>query len=139
MFSGRRIPYMKDADAARMTAIDRTIDDRHPVRPPSDEARRLRRRRARCSRTLAQLWPYIWPSDRARPASGAWCWATVLLLVAKLATIAVPFTFKWAADALTGQGSRAGRGRLLARSGSFAAPIADDARLWRHAHPDGAC
>ena len=29
----------------------------------------------------------------------------VLLLVAKLATIAVPFTFKWAVDALTGQGS----------------------------------
>jgi ATP-binding cassette, subfamily B, heavy metal transporter len=29
----------------------------------------------------------------------------VLLLVAKLATIAVPFTFKWATDALTGQGS----------------------------------
>ena len=28
-----------------------------------------------------------------------------LLLLAKLATIAVPFTFKWAVDALTGQGS----------------------------------
>ena len=31
--------------------------------------------------------------------------AMVLLLAAKLATIAVPFTFKWATDALTGQGS----------------------------------
>ena len=29
----------------------------------------------------------------------------VLLLAAKLATIAVPFTFKWATDALAGQGS----------------------------------
>ena len=29
----------------------------------------------------------------------------VLLLLAKLATIAVPFTFKWAVDALTGQGT----------------------------------
>ena len=29
----------------------------------------------------------------------------VLLLAAKLATIAVPFTFKWATDALIGQGS----------------------------------
>ena len=29
--------------------------------------------------------------------------ATVLLLLAKLATIAVPFTFKWAVDALTGE------------------------------------
>ena len=31
--------------------------------------------------------------------------AMVLLLLAKLATIAVPFTFKWATDALAGQGS----------------------------------
>src|SRR6185503_10975007 len=31
-------------------------------------------------------------------------WATVLLLIAKLATISVPFTFKWAVDALTGEG-----------------------------------
>ena len=32
----------------------------------------------------------------------------VLLLIAKLATIAMPFTFKWATDALTGQGAAAG-------------------------------
>ena len=29
-------------------------------------------------------------------------WSMVLLLVAKLATLSVPFTFKWAIDALTG-------------------------------------
>src|SRR5258707_15897268 len=29
-------------------------------------------------------------------------WSMVLLLLAKLATLAVPFTFKWAIDALTG-------------------------------------
>ena len=34
----------------------------------------------------------------------------MLLLAAKLATIAVPFTFKWATDALVGAGHRAGRG-----------------------------
>ena len=55
--------------------------------------------------TLRRLWPYIWPSDRRRPASSACMLATLLLLFAKLATIAVPFTFKWAADALAGQGS----------------------------------
>jgi ATP-binding cassette subfamily B protein len=32
-------------------------------------------------------------------------WSVVLLLVAKLATLAVPFTFKWATDALSGKGS----------------------------------
>jgi ABC-type multidrug transport system fused ATPase/permease subunit len=52
--------------------------------------------------TLVHLWPYIWPSDR-RDLKGRVVLATVLLLFAKLTTIAVPFTFKWAVDALTGE------------------------------------
>jgi ATP-binding cassette subfamily B protein len=32
-------------------------------------------------------------------------WSVVLLLIAKVATLAVPFTFKWATDALSGHGS----------------------------------
>jgi ATP-binding cassette, subfamily B, heavy metal transporter len=55
-------------------------------------------------RTLIRLWPYIWPSDR-RDLQGRVLLATVLLFGAKLATVAVPFTFKWAVDALAGQGS----------------------------------
>src|ERR1700751_759571 len=55
-------------------------------------------------RTLAHLWPYIWPSDRSDLKMRV-VWSFVLLLVAKLATLAVPFTFKWATDALTGKGS----------------------------------
>src|SRR5258706_8890631 len=51
--------------------------------------------------TLAHLWPYIWPSDRADLKMRV-VWSMVLLLLAKLATLAVPFTFKWAIDALTG-------------------------------------
>src|SRR5258705_303802 len=54
--------------------------------------------------TLIGLWPYIWPSSR-RDLKIRVLIAMVLLLLAKLATIAVPFTFKWATDALTGQGS----------------------------------
>ncbi|WP_024516146.1 ABC transporter ATP-binding protein/permease [Bradyrhizobium sp. Tv2a-2] len=54
--------------------------------------------------TLAHLWPYIWPSDRSDLKMRV-VWSFVLLLVAKLATLAVPFTFKWATDALTGKGS----------------------------------
>jgi len=50
------------------------------------------------------LWPYIWPADR-RDLKLRVAAAIVLLLAAKLATIAVPFTFKWATDALAGQGS----------------------------------
>jgi ATP-binding cassette subfamily B protein len=51
--------------------------------------------------TLVQLWPYIWPADRADLRLRV-IGSLVLLLFAKLATIAVPFTFKWATDALAG-------------------------------------
>src|SRR6201998_2874376 len=51
--------------------------------------------------TLAHLWPYIWPGDRVDLKMRV-VWSFVLLLVAKLATLSVPFTFKWAIDALTG-------------------------------------
>jgi ATP-binding cassette subfamily B protein len=51
--------------------------------------------------TLAHLWPYIWPGDRADLKMRV-IWSVVLLLAAKIATLAVPFTFKWATDALTG-------------------------------------
>jgi ATP-binding cassette subfamily B protein len=54
--------------------------------------------------TLVHLWPYIWPSDR-RDLKGRVVFATVLIFVAKLATVAVPFTFKWATDALAGHGT----------------------------------
>src|SRR5260221_8191420 len=51
--------------------------------------------------TLVHLWPYIWPGDRADLKMRV-VWSMVLLLVAKLATLSVPFTFKWAIDALNG-------------------------------------
>jgi ATP-binding cassette, subfamily B, heavy metal transporter len=54
--------------------------------------------------TLAHLWPYIWPGDRADLKMRV-VWSVVLLLIAKVATMAVPFTFKWAIDALTGADS----------------------------------
>src|ERR1700739_4579271 len=70
--------------------------------------------------TLIHLCPYIWPSDRADLKMRV-LWSVVLLLVAKLITLAVPFTFKWATDALTGKGS---------------APIdASDWTLWLLASP----
>src|SRR5262249_41271604 len=50
------------------------------------------------------LGPYIWRADR-RDLKLRVAVAMLLLLAAKLATIAVPFTFKWATDALTGEGS----------------------------------
>ena len=54
--------------------------------------------------TLVHLWPYIWPGDRADLKMRV-VWSVVLLLIAKLATLSVPFTLKWAIDALTGANS----------------------------------
>jgi ABC-type transport system involved in Fe-S cluster assembly fused permease/ATPase subunit len=54
--------------------------------------------------TLVNLWPYIWPADR-RDLKARVIFATILLFLAKLATVAVPFTFKWATDALAGRGT----------------------------------
>jgi ABC-type transport system involved in Fe-S cluster assembly fused permease/ATPase subunit len=54
--------------------------------------------------TLFHLWPYIWPTDRA-DLKGRVVFATLLIFIAKLATVAVPFTFKWATDALAGHGT----------------------------------
>ena len=71
-------------------------------------------------RTLAYLWPHIWPSDRADLKRRVLL-AVVFLFLAKLATMAVPFTYKWAADALAGQDS---------------APVAaSDWMLWLFAAP----
>src|SRR5215472_17862567 len=75
--------------------------------PPAGEAppeARSSAERATLIGTLIHLWPYIWPSDRADLKMRV-MWSVVLLLVAKLATLAVPFTFKWATDALSGKGS----------------------------------
>jgi ATP-binding cassette, subfamily B, heavy metal transporter len=57
--------------------------------------------------TIRNLWPYIWPSDRADLKMRV-VWATVWLIVAKLVLIGVPYTFKWATDALNGTSSTPG-------------------------------
>ena len=58
-------------------------------------------KRATMIGTLVHLWPYIWPGDR-NDLKMRVVWSMVLLLFAKAATLIVPFTFKWAIDALTG-------------------------------------
>ncbi len=50
-------------------------------------------------RVLRGLAPYVWPADR--PDLQATVIASLaLMLIAKLVTVAMPFTFKWATDAL---------------------------------------
>ncbi|MEW6121417.1 MAG: ABC transporter ATP-binding protein/permease [Pseudomonadota bacterium] len=49
--------------------------------------------------TVRALWPYLWPQDRA-DLRGRVVATLLLIFLAKLATMAVPFFFKWATDAL---------------------------------------
>ncbi len=76
------------------------IETQLPVEPKP----RIAADRGALFTTLVHLWPYIWPADR-RDLKLRVVAAMGLLLLAKLATVAVPFTFKWATDALVGQGS----------------------------------
>lgn len=49
--------------------------------------------------TARLLWPYLWPHSR-KDLQLRIIASFVLVLVAKLVTVGVPFTFKWATDAL---------------------------------------
>ena len=79
------------------------MSDHHHHRAAESESR-VSADRGALLKTVIHLWPYIWPSDR-RDLKLRVIGAMVLLLAAKLATISVPFTFKWAIDALAGGGS----------------------------------
>jgi ATP-binding cassette subfamily B protein len=52
--------------------------------------------------TLLHLWPFMWPSNRPDLKTRVLL-AFAALLLAKIITVLVPFFFKWATDALTGE------------------------------------
>src|SRR5512136_896702 len=79
------------------------MSDHHHHRA-SDSESHISANRGALLTTIIHLWPYIWPSDR-RDLKLRVLGSLVVLLAAKLATIAVPFTFKWATDALAGHGT----------------------------------
>ena len=58
--------------------------------------------RATLTGTVKLLWPYIWPSDRADLKLRVFL-AVALMLLSKLITIAIPYSFKWVTDALAGK------------------------------------
>ncbi|MEO1198753.1 MAG: ABC transporter ATP-binding protein/permease [Pseudomonadota bacterium] len=54
--------------------------------------------------TVIDLWPYIWPSERADLKLRVIV-SIVLLIIAKIITVLTPFAYKWAVDALSGEGA----------------------------------
>jgi len=53
-------------------------------------------------KTLRNLWPYMWPSDRPDLRMRV-VWATFYLVISKIVLILVPYFFKWVTNALNGQ------------------------------------
>src|SRR5690349_97541 len=49
--------------------------------------------------TLRRLWPYMWPDGRP-DLKGRVILALAVLIAAKIVTVFVPYTYKWATDAL---------------------------------------
>ncbi|KTQ85147.1 metal ABC transporter permease [Aureimonas ureilytica] len=58
-------------------------------------------------RTLANLWPYMWPQERP-DLRGRVLWASFFLVLAKILTVGIPYFYKWATDALNGVNSAQG-------------------------------
>ncbi|MFC0283138.1 ABCB family ABC transporter ATP-binding protein/permease [Camelimonas abortus] len=52
--------------------------------------------------TARRLAPYLWPPAERRDLRGRIWLATLLIVAAKLVTVAMPYAFKWATDALAG-------------------------------------
>ena len=65
-------------------------------------ARSNRARRTTLTGTVELLWPYIWPADRADLKLRVFL-AVALMLLSKLFTIAIPYSYKWATDAVAGK------------------------------------
>src|SRR5271165_1847593 len=61
--------------------------------------RRSATERATFLGTVKHLWPYIWPADRADLKMRVFL-AVALMLLSKLFTIAIPYSFKWVTDSL---------------------------------------
>jgi ATP-binding cassette subfamily B protein len=53
--------------------------------------------------TLRNLWPFMWPENRPDLKFRV-ALAFFVLVVAKIVTVLVPYLYKWATDALTGEG-----------------------------------
>jgi ATP-binding cassette subfamily B protein len=71
-------------------------------------------------RALRALAPYVWPHDRPDLQRRV-IYSLLLMLAAKLVTVAIPFTYKWATDALVEVTS--GRAPAAEATWLFSAPI----------------
>ena len=94
-------PYNNTAkNSAQNKADNKTKDDKADGWVPQSQSDESGQQSV--IRTLAYLWPYIWPQDR-RDLQRRVFVAALFLVFAKLITAATPFFFKYATDALAGK------------------------------------
>jgi ATP-binding cassette, subfamily B, heavy metal transporter len=74
----------------------------HQKRSTFIAARNNAAHRATLTGTVRLLWPYIWPNERADLKLRVF-FALALMLLSKLFTIAIPYSLKWATDAVAGK------------------------------------
>ena len=94
-------------------------DQTVPVTAHDASARPRVRAQADLFTTVRDLWPYIWPRERTDLKRRIYM-ALAMLIVAKLITIAVPYAFKWATDAIAGREDKA----LTYLPAALAGPVA---------------
>ncbi len=58
--------------------------------------------RGQTASTIRNLWPFMWPADRPDLKLRV-VWAMVVLILAKVITVLVPYFYKWATDALNSE------------------------------------
>jgi ATP-binding cassette subfamily B protein len=68
--------------------------------------------------TIGELWPYMWPADRPDLRRRV-VLAIAVLVAAKVITVLVPYTYKWATDALTTPPQAAADGTLSVGPGAL--------------------
>ena len=66
---------------------------------PDKSVKKISADKASLTVTLIHLWPYLWPTGR-RDLQWRLFWCLLLIVVSKLVLLAVPYSFKYATDAL---------------------------------------
>ncbi len=73
-------------------------------------------------RALVNLWPYMWPADRP-DLKWRVVIALVILVAAKVITVLIPYTYKWATDALVTPATSADGTLTVGVGGALFVPI----------------
>ncbi len=94
-------------------------DQTVPVSAHDPSTRTRVRAEANLSTTVKNLWPYIWPHHRSDLKARIYA-ALAMLIIAKLLTMAIPYSFKWATDAVAGRPDQS----LAVLPASLTGPIA---------------